>query len=181
MRAIVRRAGGVLEGVIRIVHHVRDVHDAAIERRPAGGARAIGAIWEGATYCLLLPREAVGSEQRQRLTVEADECAMVCLAQTSAAGEMALKIGPTSVGEREITRRISLVAVCCSSASARRLSRSRSPECSLFDDLRTTGRSVSTLVFARLARRPINLSLPPTASDRPQARRGGQREQGGPA
>jgi hypothetical protein len=65
------------------------------------------------------------------------------LAQASRLSATALNTGWTSVGELAITRKISLVAVCCSSASAsrlsasaRRFSRSRSLESSVFSDLR---------------------------------------------
>src|SRR5262249_21285976 len=82
---------------------------------------------------------------------------------------MASNTGWTSVGEPEITRRISLVAVCCSSASAsrsdasasrfsasaRRFSRSRTLELPLFSDLPATGR----LAFAFARPRPIGFSL----------------------
>ena len=47
---------------------------------------------------------------------------------------MVRNTGCKSFGEREITRRISLVAACCSNASFRRCSSSRSSESSAFRD-----------------------------------------------
>jgi hypothetical protein len=44
---------------------------------------------------------------------------MRALQRRTALATMVLKTGWTSVGELEMTRRISLVAVCCSSASVR--------------------------------------------------------------
>src|SRR5262249_7791151 len=90
------------------------------------------------------------------------------------------KTGWTSVGELEITRRISAVAVCCSrdsassrlrvwscscasasrfSASASRSSRSRTPDESLFRDSDAAGRLDSTFAFEDFARRRIGLPL----------------------
>jgi hypothetical protein len=80
------------------------------------------------------------------------------------------------LGDREITPRISLVAVCCSwatasrcsasvlsfNASARRFSRSRSLELSFLCDLGATGSLASMLGFAGFARRRIGLSSPVT-------------------
>src|SRR5215831_3236956 len=80
--------------------------------------------------------------------------------------------GWTSVGELEITRRISLVAACwssasarsrllvwsCSSASARRFSRSRALASLFLGDLRATG-GLPSLDFAGFGPRRISLSL----------------------
>jgi hypothetical protein len=69
-------------------------------------------------------------------------------------------------GELEMTRRISAVAVCCSSASAsrfrdsaRRFSRSRVLASSLLGRLRAGGRTLLTFAFLGLARRLIRGSL----------------------
>src|SRR5712692_5836713 len=72
---------------------------------------------------------------------------------------MASNTGWMSLGELLMTRRISLVAVCCSRASARRLSRSRTPAPSFLGDLRMTGSLASTLAFAGFAPRRIGLLL----------------------
>src|SRR5262249_52248688 len=93
--------------------------------------------------------------------------------------------GWISVGELLITRKISLVAACCSSASAsclsasvfsfsasaRRCSRSRTLPAASLVELRTTRRLAFTLTFLGFPRRSISFSLPPTAPDRQQARR----------
>src|SRR5206468_2451380 len=84
--------------------------------------------------------------------------------------------GPSSVGELEITRRISLVAVCCSIASARRFSRSRTLEASFFRNFPATGSLASTLGFVGFALRRIGPSLASHGPlrprrDRRQARR----------
>jgi hypothetical protein len=84
-----------------------------------------------------------------------------------------LKTGWRSVGELAITRRISAVAVCCSSASASRFSasasrfsasarcfsRSRTLEPSFFRDLRLTRSLASTVAFAGFELRRIGPSL----------------------
>src|SRR4029453_7527630 len=75
---------------------------------------------------------------------------------------MASKTGCTSVGELEITPRISAVAVCCSSASARRFSRLSAAEPLLFRALRASGALASTSAFAGLVRRRRGLSWPLT-------------------
>src|SRR6266542_3446925 len=101
------------------------------------------------------------------------------------------RTGWRSVGELEITRKISLVAVCCYrasvsrlsasvlslSASAKRCSRSRTLEPSFFGDFGASGRFASASTFAGFARRSIKLSLPPTAADPRQPRRRRPREQ----
>src|SRR5262245_57747780 len=94
---------------------------------------------------------------------------------------MASNTGCTSLGELEMTRRMSLVAACWSCDSARRFSRSRTLESSLFEDFRTTGSLAWTLAFLGLAPRRI---APPRLSqtlrpgrDRRQARRRCPREQ----
>ena len=79
--------------------------------------------------------------------------------------------GWMSVGELLMTRRMSAVAVCCSSASARRFSSSRVPAASCFGALRASGRFVSALTFADIARRPINLPCLAQHSDRQVRRR----------
>ena len=83
--------------------------------------------------------------------------------------------GPTDTGwmspdELLKTRRMSLVAVCCSSASAsrfsastRRFSRSRTLAPSSFGVLSASGRLASAFTFAAFARLTIRFSLPPTA------------------
>src|SRR5262249_6712733 len=53
----------------------------------------------------------------------------------------------------------------------RRFSRSRTLPTESLGELRASGRLASALTFLGLVRRPINLSLPPTATDRRQARR----------
>jgi len=58
-----------------------------------------------------------------------------------------------SLGDLEMTLRISAVAVCCSRASARRFSRSRALEPSRFSDVRVPGRLAPTLGFLGFARR----------------------------
>src|SRR5437899_7711746 len=70
---------------------------------------------------------------------------------------MTSNTGWPSAGELEITRRISLVAVCCSNASARLFSRSRTLAVPLLGALRLTKSLASTLLagFQR---------LPPVAS-----------------
>ena len=70
-----------------------------------------------------------------------------------------MRTGSTSVGELAITRRISLVAVCCSSASARRLSRSRTLEPSFLSDLRAAAGLPLALDFVGFAPRRIVISL----------------------
>src|SRR5215813_7693028 len=57
-----------------------------------------------------------------------------------------------------MTRRISPVAVCCSSASASRSSRSRTLALSLFGDLGAVGRLDSTFPFVGFAPRRIGVS-----------------------
>jgi hypothetical protein len=64
-----------------------------------------------------------------------------------------------------MTCRISLVAACCSSASAsrfsasaKRFSGSRALEPSFFGDLRASARLASAFTFAGFARRPISFS-----------------------
>src|SRR5262249_19931763 len=73
-----------------------------------------------------------------------------------------------SVGELEMTLRISAVAVCCSRASASRFLRSRTLASLLFGDLRAIGGLAPTLGFAGFGPRPISLPLPPyeSAGDR---------------
>src|SRR6266487_753493 len=76
--------------------------------------------------------------------------------------------GCTFVGELDITPRISPVAVCCSSASARRFSRSRTLAPSFLGALR------KPLAPVGFAPRRIGDSLPPTGlahSDRRWAKR----------
>src|SRR5262245_11970718 len=89
--------------------------------------------------------------------------------------------GWTSVGELEMTRRISAVAACCSSASAscltasafslrasaRRFSTSPTPDPSSLGDLRATG-GLASLDFVGFDPRGIGLPLPPyeSAGDR---------------
>src|SRR5215813_10119787 len=58
-----------------------------------------------------------------------------------------------------MTRRISAVAVCCSRASAKRVSRSRTLEPSFFLDFAVTGSLASTLGFLDFAPRRIGPSL----------------------
>ena len=66
-----------------------------------------------------------------------------------------------SVGELEITRRISTIAVCCSSASVRRFSSSWIAGAFFPGALRASGLFRGSLTtFAGFARRPISLSLP---------------------
>src|SRR5712691_9941432 len=72
---------------------------------------------------------------------------------------MAVNTGCTSVGELLMTRRISLVAVCCSRTSVRRFSRSRTLEPSFFSDLRAAGGLPLTLGFVGFAPRRIGVSL----------------------
>src|SRR5215468_764486 len=80
---------------------------------------------------------------------------------------MASKTGWISCGELEIMRRISLVAVCCSSAfvsrarhSARCFSRSRILERLSLGDLPEGRSCVSAPLFAGFAGRAISLSMP---------------------
>src|SRR5262249_57328160 len=80
----------------------------------------------------------------------------------------ASRTGLMSVGELEMTLRISAVAVCCSRASASRFLRSRTLASLLFGDLRAIGGLAPTLGFAGFGPRPISLPLPPyeSAGDR---------------
>jgi hypothetical protein len=72
---------------------------------------------------------------------------------------MASNTGRTSVGELEMTPRISAVAVCCSSASASRFSRSRTREFSWLRELLAPGSlAPPSLAFTRLPARRIGLS-----------------------
>src|SRR5262245_27728166 len=85
---------------------------------------------------------------------------------------MASNTGWTLVGEPEMTRRMSAVAVCCSraslsrssasvslfSASARRFSRSRTRELSLLCERLAAGSLAPSLAFTRLPARRIGLS-----------------------
>ena len=68
--------------------------------------------------------------------------------------------GCTSLGEAEITCRISLIASCCSNASARRCLSCRSVELSTFRDFLVTVGRASTLAFADFAPRSTRPSLP---------------------
>ena len=100
---------------------------------------------------------------------------------------MACATGVRSVGELLMTLRISLVAVCCSSASDFALERFglarhrlrqallkvADPEPSLFRALRAIGGLASTLALAGLAPRRIGLSLPLTAVPTAQRSRAG--------
>src|SRR6266566_2988032 len=72
---------------------------------------------------------------------------------------MASKTGWTSVGEVLITRKISLVAVCCSCSSTRRVSRSWTLEPSLFRALRAIGGLGLILGLVGFALRRIDPSL----------------------
>src|SRR5262245_34889578 len=58
-----------------------------------------------------------------------------------------------------MTRRISLVAICCSSAAARRFSRSRGFPTESLGGLRTAGRLAPTLPFLVFPKRSISFSL----------------------
>jgi hypothetical protein len=64
---------------------------------------------------------------------------------------MASNTGWMSAGELEITRKISLVAACCSNASARRLSTSWPLAPPPLSDFRAAGSLASTLHFADFA------------------------------
>src|SRR4029450_11272949 len=69
-----------------------------------------------------------------------------------------------SVGDLDITRRISLVAVSRASASARRFSRSRTLASSFLGDLRPTG-GLASLDFAGFG--PLRIGLPLPLMNRP--------------
>src|SRR5262249_59227768 len=69
----------------------------------------------------------------------------LALQRRSAVAAIVSNTGWVSVGELEITRRISEVAVCCSRASASRFSRSRVVASSLIGDFGAAGRLDSTL------------------------------------
>src|SRR5215471_13599344 len=83
-----------------------------------------------------------------------------------AATAMALNTGWISLGELEIRRRISLIAIRCSCASALSLrssascfSRSRTLASSALGDLRIAG-DLASVAFAGFGPRPIGLPLP---------------------
>src|SRR5439155_6960801 len=78
------------------------------------------------------------------------------------AAAMVSNTGRTSVGDWLITRRILLVASCCSNASARRCSSSATPEPFLAGAFLATSLLVPTFTFAGFAPRAIDL-LPPLA------------------
>src|SRR2546423_10490400 len=81
----------------------------------------------------------------------------------SALAAMVSNTGWASVRELLMTRRISLVAACCSNASAKRCSSSRPVEPSAVRDFLTAGRLASILAFAGFAARSI---APPCHSRR---------------
>src|SRR5262249_31932861 len=65
-----------------------------------------------------------------------------------------------SVGELEMTPRISAVAVCCSTASASRFLAARTLSAVLFADLRATA-CFGSLAFSFCVPRPLRLTSPP--------------------
>src|SRR5262245_47469499 len=79
--------GHFFEAVVRIVQHVRDVNDGAIEHDTTGGARASGAIRENTAQHLLTGRrKIVRGEPRQHLAVETHEQTLMRVTEASAAG-----------------------------------------------------------------------------------------------
>src|SRR4030095_16073916 len=84
---------------------------------------------------------------------------------------MASNTGWMSVGDRLMTLRISAVAVCCSCASARRLSRSRTLAPSFLGALRLTESLASLLACAGFALGRLGPSLPLKVRGPPADRR----------
>ena len=81
--------------------------------RPVAGPRS-----SGTEYAPTRPaRIGTVMATRRSRSPSSGRCRSVALAQPGGARAMASKTGWTSVGELEMTRRISAVAVCCSSAS----------------------------------------------------------------
>ena len=91
----------------------------SITARPATEPRVSGIVSPGSSV-LVPPNEAA-----QRSTLPSTRTIVACAASqsVSARSATACSIGETSPGVPEITRRISLIAVCCSSASRVRLNR----------------------------------------------------------
>ncbi len=88
MRAIVSGLGEIFEHIVRVVHHVGDVNDGAIEHGTSCGTAAMGTIREYLAHRLLaFRRVVVARQERDHLTVEPYEGALLRLAETPAAGD----------------------------------------------------------------------------------------------
>ena len=105
--------------VFRILRDVGDVDDPALQHGPAHCELAPRPSRKGRPHALDLRRcEAEARCERQELPLEAEQVtARRPRIDAPRFRTIVSKTGWTSVGELEMTRRISLVAVCCSRAS----------------------------------------------------------------
>ncbi len=132
----------------------------------------------GEGYALRMTSKVPGKRPSSAATVIISPSKRNTMVKAAAHNRVALeatasKTGCRSVGELEMTRRISLVAFSRSRLSARSFSSSRCPAVSFFGDLRTTGRRASTLAFSGFAPRRMDLSLPLTGVTTAQRSRAG--------